>query len=394
MATKSINQEFLISGYLEDLTGNQLINLEDSIVSIAIKKDFMTDIMPLFVVNLKVDYATREILRTNDFRIALTIDEFDSTAEMGEENNIDYIPSDNTLNTILKIFDKNIQPIDLKEDPDNDENATSQKFELSFACIPEQIYNRNSKVINDVYKNASNNEILIDILNTENTKLYIDPSDNTDRENTLFIPPLNISKAIEYLQQNYGLYNSAYNLFFDLNTTYLIKKYNNEYIQNKLILNILSQNDLSSSTIYTDIEYDDETGNVTKILKTAPVFTTSADVMSNILGGNAIIGSYGENYELITRRYEYNSDESKVRYYWNPSRSYLFEESQNKIPRIFTTIPLNNISPNFFSILTKVEIESENQDIAGIYNIESIRCVFGTSNYKNYQCTTMLSLSK
>ena len=215
MATKSINQEFLISGYLEDLTGNQLINLEDSIVSIAIKKDFMTDIMPLFVVNLKVDYATREILRTNDFRIALTIDEFDSTAEMGEENNIDYIPSDNTLNTILKIFDKNIQPIDLKEDPDNDENVTSQKFELSFACIPEQIYNSNSKVINDVYKNASNNEILIDILNTENTQLYIDPSDNTDRENTLFIPPLNISKAIEYLQQNYGLYNSAYNLFFD-----------------------------------------------------------------------------------------------------------------------------------------------------------------------------------
>ena len=37
----------------------------------------------------------------------------------------------------------------------------------------------------------------------------------TDREECLFIPPLNVSKAIEYLQTNYGIYDSHYNLFFD-----------------------------------------------------------------------------------------------------------------------------------------------------------------------------------
>ena len=348
MAIVNLNQQFLISGYIEDLTDNTSIPLNDNILSVAVKKDFSTDVMPLFVVNIKVDYATREILRLHDFRLAITVEEFDIKEDLSEDDYQDNIPTGTTFSTILKIFDKNIQPIDIKQDSENEEDyLTAQKFDLSFTCIPEDIYNRNSRIINSVYQNASNNEIIIDILSDDNIKLYIDPSNNTDREERLFIPPLNVSKAIEYLQIHYGIYDSHYNLFFDLDTTYLKKKYNdNSYIGNMLNINILSQNEISDSLGYYNMEYDNETGNLRKVLKTTPIFTEQTDVMSNLLGGHVFIGSYGENYELITRSYEDNQNDSKIRYFWNPSRNSLFETTQEKIPNIFINIPFYQLIPH------------------------------------------------
>lgn len=395
MATKTLNQQFLITGYLEDITANTELDLAGSISSIAVKKDFVSDIMPLFVVNLYVDYSVREMLRKDSIRLAINVHEYDVPEDTSEiESNT---PTANGLvfSTILKIFDKNLQEIDIKKDNDNDDTNVMQKFHVVLQCIPEDIYNRNSKIINTVYSKANNNEILLDILSDNNTNLYLDPSDNNNRDETLLIPPLNVSNAIEYLHKNHGVYNSNYCLFFDLDTTYMIKMFNeNANISNKLIINVISQNETTSSTIYENYELDTETNNITKIMKTVPIVTSMKDVESNIIGGNVIIGSYGDKYELITRSYIYNPNDTKVRYYWNSARTDLFEQIQPKMPKEFSTLTLQNISPKYFGLRTKVEIHSNDATANGTYDIQSIRYVFGGTNFKNYSCDTVLYLAK
>lgn len=396
MADKKLNQQFKITGTLSDLYDSTDIDISNMISSVAVKKDFNTDIMPLFVVYLKTDYDLHERIRKHEVQLALNIEEFDVEEDI--DDLVMYEPASSviTFSGMLKIFDKNIQELDIKQDNDNPEVnqvESTQFYNITLSCIPEKIYNQNSKIINAVYGNATLTEIVVDILDTEQNKVYIDRSDNTNREETLLIPPLNVSNAIQYLHQNYGLYNSSYKLFFDFERIYLIKTFNDKADAHKLIVNVVSQNEISDSSIYNNIILNDD-GNLVKTLPTHPIIVSHEDVTSNLLGGNAIIGSYGEDYELITRSYNNDPNETKVRYYWNPGRSERFETMHNTVPKQYSTIVLENVSPNYIDILTKVEINSAKTEINGSFDIQSIRQVFGTSDYKLYSGTTLISIAK
>ena len=390
-----VNNQFIVSGYIFDKTNNAEISLDKMIQRISVKKDFNINIFPMFVVDLQVNYDIREILRKNNINLVLNVYEYNMADEIDDSANFNPVATSQSFSTTLKIFDKNIRSLDMKKDKDNENNEmTSQLFNIQLSGIPENLYNKNNTIINTVYNKASNNEILIDLLASDNTNLYFDPSDNSDRLETLLIPPLSLSNAIAYLQNNYGLYDSNYKLFFDTNATYLLKEFNADRLsKNKLSINVISQNSISDSSIYEELDVD-ENENLQKIVKEDPIIITNYDVASNILGGNAIYGSYDANFNLVTRQYTHDKNETKIRYFWNDNDKDIFEKMHQNIQYRVGSLVLENISPRLFSLLTQIEIDSPNDNIRGSYNIQSLRFSISTGNFKNYSSQIVLTFSK
>ena len=398
MAWSKLHQGFLLTGYIEDQTNNREISLDKMIASVAVKKDFFDNIFPLYIVNLQCDYETREILRTSKTTISIECDEYQIDGEVTEEVQEEPAITNKAFSVRLKIFDPNLQEIDIKHADDELDDRTdsnvNQTYLVPLTCIPENVYNQNNEIINSVYYKASMNEILVDILYDSNRLLYLDPSDNVDREETLLIPQMNKSNAISYLQSSYGIYEDQYSLFFDDDATYLIKQFNkNYYTSNKLSLVVVSQNDLSASGIYENIEIDED-NNLKKTTKNNPNIVRVDDVASNIIGGKVIFGTYGSAYELVTRDYTYDDNESKIRYRWNGFKKDIFEKSAMYFPTKTGTVVLENISPRLITLKTKVEVQSSDAELAGSYYIQSMRYIFGSTNKKNFNCSIVLTIAK
>ena len=320
-------------------------------------------------------------MRTSKTTISIECDEYQIDGEVTEEVQEEPAITNKAFSVRLKIFDPNLQEIDIKHADDELDDRTdsnvNQTYLVPLTCIPENVYNQNNEIINSVYYKASMNEILVDILYDSNRLLYLDPSDNVDREETLLIPQMNKSNAISYLQSSYGIYEDQYSLFFDDDATYLIKQFNkNYYTSNKLSLVVVSQNDLSASGIYENIEIDED-NNLKKTTKNNPNIVRVDDVASNIIGGKVIFGTYGSAYELVTRDYTYDDDESKIRYRWNGFKKDIFEKSVMYVPTKTGTVVLENISPRLITLKTKVEVQSSDAELAGSYYIQSMRYIFG-----------------
>ena len=395
MAYKKVNHQFFITGAIQDITTSTDYSLNGMIQSVAIKKDYSTDIMPLFVLKLLVPTEIREVIRKDDVKISIKIDQFSARDSLEDDDNADPVIEDNLLNTMLRLYDKNIREINIKEedDPESDEALKNQKYEIVLPCIPDLLVSYNDDIVNTVYNNANMDEILIDVLAKYNM-LYLDPSDNREREECIFIPPLNISKAIEYLDENYGIYDTEASLFFDTYKTYMYKKYgdSNGYYENKIDIQVLNVNEVSSATSYHDTQVDDE-DNIKLVMNKSPEYLSIKDVKNNMLGGNAVFGSYGSEYEPVLRSYEL-SDEKKIRYYWNENRTKLAETNMINAPAVQSAITINNLNPKVISPKTQILINSENSDVKGIYNITSCRVIFTTSDMKVFKNKILVTFVK
>lgn len=394
MSWVKVNQGFNISGYLIDKTNNNDVLLDGMIVSVAVRKDFMDDILPLYVVTLECDYDTREIIRTCATSLTLTCDEYNIPEDVSNETEYDI--TENTFSVNLKIFDPNLQEIDIKQtsDDESEELALNQKFTVVLNCIPYEAYEQNSAVINVCYNKASMNEILVDILSDKNRELYLDNSDNSNREETILIPQMNKSNAISFLQNVYGIYNDDAYLFFDDHATYLTKKYNTSvYSTNSISVILISQNDLSTSGLYENVEID-ENNNIKKITKSSPISAQIPDLAANIIGGTTIFGKYGSDFSLVTRNFVYDKNESKVRYKWNNMQNDLFEKTVSNIPVVSGNLIFSNLSPRLINLRTLVEIQSTDESLTGRYNIQSLRYMFSSTNKKNFNSSIVLSIMK
>jgi len=395
MTRHSITHQFKISGYIEDLTNNTEYSLNDQILSVAIRKDYMADVFPLFVVKANVTSEFREKLRKIKFRLAISIDQFNAT----DTSNLEYdeqILETNVLNTILKIYDPNITKMTLKDDDQSDDESIvkNQKVVVTFVGIPDNLVEINNDVINTVYENASMDEMCVDILGGYNP-LYLDPSDNKNRERSVLIPPLNLSKTIEYLHTYLGIYDTDPILFFDTDTTYLCKRFKdkNATYLNKIDIQVLDINEVSSISDYNLVEIDDD-NNIYQNMNDTPIYAKNTDVKDNEVGGTAIFGSYGSDYELVTRTYVNNPNENKKRYFWNDNKSELYEKAILNTTDTQASFTLLNCSPKLITPKTLVSINSDDENANGIYTISSCRVIFDSTDMKTFTNTILISCIK
>lgn len=396
MAFNKVNHRFIVSGNLIDLSNNIEYDISDSFKTIAVRKNYIENILPQISVCLKLTNDLREILRNNNTAISFSISQYSFQDEPSDDlNTTAQTAEDSSLSVLMKIYDKDLSDIDLKEEDETEEEqpVKNESFFVRLEGIPDTLVKKNDRVINDVYYKASIDEILVDILSADSDNVVIDPSINKDREDTLIIPTLNVSNAISFLQENYIIYNTLYGLFFDFDKTYLVKRKDRSYYENNMDLEIISQNDIGNVEEYNGM-YIDEENNIKKIFQTIPSPITYKDVFNYSIGGSPIIGSYGSDFELVTKNYINNIDETKIRYYWNRSGSSHGEKYSLSGTTGGLSIPFENINPKLFKPTTNFIVDDKNNNLKGQYFLANIQYVFTTDDYKNYTCGGNLLLMK
>jgi len=397
-------EKFLVEATLLDHTNNDAIDISKYINSIAVKKNYISESFPLFVINLMTTQIVRDKMRDNEISINLKVSKYtDSNAETTEDSAEQPVIDEVIIDTTIRIYEKeyNTSSQKIEDDNENEDNETTSLQIIPYVLvgIPDELVLKNAQVINEVYENAKMNDIMVNVLSSvEKTEIFIDSSDNNDREKSLVIPSLNVIPAIRYMQDTYGIYNSSLGIFFDLNKTYLYKIFNkNREYRNTFETIVVPANDIAEDQKFMTPLFDEE-NNVRLYLKIVPDFITNATVNYDTLGETTVFNSYDFDFDPIKR--VYTNEEAlnkKVRYYWNKNQNKLFEETfidESIQIAEGTGISLSNVDPNYFSVDTLYTISTQNEYINGKYALIENSFMIFTSDYIHYNSLVHLKLTK
>jgi hypothetical protein len=397
-------EKFLVEATLLDHTNSDSIDISQFISSINVKRNYMDNSLPLFVIDMMTTQQVRDKMRDNEVSINVKVSKYldvnsETTEDSDEQPVIDSVILNSTIRVYEKIYTTSSQKTEEENEDIDSESSTLQIIPYQIIGIPEELILKNSQVINEVYQDAKMNDILVHIASSiEPNEAFIDPSDNNEKEMSLIIPPLNPIPALKYLQDNYGIYNSSMGVFLDLDKTYIYKKFSkNRLYKNTFEVIVVAADDISSDQKFTTPLFDED-NNVRLYLKNTPDFISELSVNSDTIGETTIFNSYDYNFDGVRRVYNNdNIDNKKVRYYWNYNQSKIFEESfLDETIQVSegTGITLSNIDPSYFSIDTLYVLSSPTEYANGTYILIDNTFTIFTNDYLHYNSAVHLKLTK
>ena len=402
MAFEKSYKKFLIKATLLDSTNNE--DISSYISRISVKKNFVENAFPLFVMEMMVTATIRDILRDTNARISLTVSSFNYSDETsaGVSEITESYSEEELYSTILRVYEKPFTTTFSTKDQDTEEDNNNAPFiPYVVAGVPEKTIDRNKSIINTIYENAKTTNMVVDILTGELVKddmdLYFEPGDNVTRYKSALIPPLTPVSAIKYIDNTYGLYNDgACALFLDTNKVYMYNVLNNNRDFTKTFTYIQNTEDDTSHAVENMAEYDRDSQTLRYRSKQTPMFIDNNRVVSDAVGSDITYYSYNEAFDIVTRKKSRNADYTKDRYFWNPIGKAINENSfgiinsdARNVGMIFT-----GVDPEFFSPDTSVIIESEYQNISGNYTIYEMSYSLSSSDRKEYLSEVSLALKK
>lgn len=211
-----INQ-YRYSIYLKYMYNNKEILLDGTMLkAIAIDYSYDTRHMPIILITALIDKnIVDDMIKSVDKKtITLSISKYINNSNMKLKE--DYIKDQ---------FRYYLSTNDLNPEDDLDyskETANSKDIyrKITIGLLKDELIQNNKVLINDVISNTSLINVLVNHLS--HMKLLIEPVNNTII-NRLSIPALNtISKFVQYIDDNYNIYNNEYRLFYDFDMTYLL----------------------------------------------------------------------------------------------------------------------------------------------------------------------------
>ena len=394
-------ERFLVEAFMLDRTEGDSTNISTYIKNISVKKNYIENSLPLFVIDLFLPNDVREKMRDNDIFINLDVSKYsDIDSEQTEETETPFITG-NVFNVLIKPYTKPNTDNSLKSEDDEGNGEKGNNFKLfpfQIAGVPENLVKKNNLIINEVYQESLMDDILVNILSqAESGKIFIDPSDNKEREESLLVPPLNIITAVKYLHEYYGIYNSKLGLFFDYNGTYCFKHFNEmRTYTNSFEIIVDDVADIDDDIKYTAIHVDEQDENLRLFVKRAPSMVDRREIVMDTIGETSVFSSYDNNFNLVRRIYNNDTTNNKVRYFWNQNSSKILEESAVTMAKYSNVIniPLSNIDPNYFNIDTLFTIVSDKKFINGVYVLLENSFSLSTSDYVHFQSNIVLKLTK
>jgi len=396
-------EKFLVEATLLDHTNSDAINISSFINSINVRRNYMEESFPLFVINMMTTQQVRDKMRDNDVSINLKVTKyFDLDSETNADSTEQPVIDSAIFDTTIRIYEKNYTTSSQKLEDDDEEgdnpSTVLQLIPYQFTGIPNELISKNKEVINEIYEDAKMNDILVHILSSiENNEIFIDPSDNNEKEMSLIIPPLNIIPSLKYLQNSYGIYNSGMGLFFDLNRTLLFKKFNkNRNYKNTFEIIVIPANDVSSDQKLVTPLFDED-NNIRLYLKNTPNFQSDLKINYDVIGETTVFNSYDYNFDSVRRVYSNETNNGKIRYYWNYGQNKIFEETLlDEVVQLSegTTVSISNIDPNHFSIDTLYKISSQTEYANGEYTLVESSFMIFTTDYSHYNSIVHLKLVK
>ena len=394
-------ERFLVEATLLDYTDGDSLDISSSVMSINVKRDYISNSFPLFVVNLRLTEELRSKIRDNEVTLDLKVDKYQDLDDEQTEETETPVITGRVMDIVIKPYKKPFSTANIREEDDEDTSLQTNTISLidyQFSGIPEQLILKNIEVVNEIYENAKISDILINIISkTETGKIFIDTVDNKEREDSLLIPPMNIIPAIKFLQEYYGIYNSKMGLFFDLTGTYIFKHFNkSRSYTNTFEIIVPEAIDIDDDIIFTSIQIDEDDINARLYLKNSPNIDSSTEISMDTIGQTAVFSSYDENFETVKRIYSNDTSNEKTRYFWNSNQNKVLEESILNTVRIsqFTSIPLANIDPNYFNIDTLYTFSTPQESVVGIYMLIESDFSFSTTDKLHYTGITNLTLAK
>jgi hypothetical protein len=395
-------EKFTVEATVLNLTNGESFNASTYITDINVRKDFISTSFPLVVINMMTTDEYRNIMRDNDVSIRLKVNKYTDVNTENTQDTEEIVIEDIVLDTVIRSYKKPYTTGNFKTEDDNEqENNVADTVKLipfQIVGIPEDLIQKNTLVINEIYENARMDDILVNILSkVETDKIFMDPSDNFDREEALIIPPMNIVPAIKYLQEVYGIYNAGISLFFDFEGTYLIKTFaeQRQYLNSLEILSV-PINDATTGIEYTSTQYDEE-NNMRLYLQTPPPFVETNNISMDLLGQTTVFNSYSFDFETVRRIYEQDTNNNKIRYFWNQYQNKLVEESfinETLRTRGAIAITLKSTSPSYFSMATLFRVNTQSNYVNGDYTPLEMSYTFYTKDYKSYDSLINIKLSK
>lgn len=402
--SKVINQGFLITGTLLKKDGTSE-DISGSILDVMIKKDFLGQNFPLFVVDFKTTEAIRNTIRDDDCQIKLEIYSYDvnTQSNMESEDNDDPTITSAVCNTTLRLYSKPFETTSAKKEEDDDE-STSQVETAPFVYyrvsgIPEDLITKNSGYVNKIYNNVTIDEMLVNILSDagiDNT--YIQAADNTEVEYNVLIPPSTLIQSVDYIDDMYTIYNGICRFFLDYDKVYVYNPYSvSATPDTKIECKVISADNSVESDATALPSYDSNTKTLSITTRVVPGYNERKRIVGNSLGTNSVFYSYDENFNLVTRNSTTNIGYEKTQYHWNPSRRKMLEDNIMKSAAKASeamTLSFSNISPEYFSPLSSVKITSDYPEPNGDYFITTETLIFSTTDTKHYTSVLNVILSR
>ena len=263
------------------------------------------------------------------------------------------------------------------------------------SCLHDKTLHVGDKLLNDIYHNTDILTCYVNMIsNVYSGDIYIEPTDNKNRYTNIIVPPMNISNAMKFIDNNYLAYAGEMNMFFDSDAAYVYKIGSNSIAERSINVQIINNTQNTDNSIYQTY-YADENDNMNIIFATCPMISHNKDVNANSLGKTAIVNNYDENLEVISNEYILDhASEEKKRYFWNTSNDTNVQRERSNLTAI-GNLELTNIDFSIFNPTTVIHLTgSEIDENNGIYQILTAAMSIQTEDYKTYTSGISISYGK
>lgn len=193
--------------------------ITETIRDVLLNYDYANKRMPTIYIgiNLNTKMYNKLIENKNNATIHLVINKYNKNSNTVLEKpyiSDDFIydmthdPSYNT-NMVDKIFEN--------------DDSTGKSYKTGYIALLkiESLNDNKKQIINGIVKNTNISSLIYSF--TKHMNMVIEPIKNNININQLVIPPMeSITKFLEYIDLNYGIYSSGYRYFRDFNKTYLL----------------------------------------------------------------------------------------------------------------------------------------------------------------------------
>lgn len=396
-------EKFLVEASVLGIPNSDSLDVSRYVTDINVRKDYSQSSFPLVVVNFMITEQYKEIIQNNDVSIRIRVSKFTDIDDEAQEGDSSVVVDDVVFDTVIRSYTKPFTSTMSRKEEANEASGNQtdsvQLIPYQIVGIPDDLIQKNSVVINEVYEDAKMDDILVNLLSrVESGRIFVDPSDNVDRQRSLIVPPMNLVPAIKYLQEVYGVYDAGMSLFFDFGGTFLTKLFARQrQYSNALEVVTVAPNDNSTDSRYTSNQIDDD-GNVRLQMNVPPAFVSNEKINLDYVGQTTVFNSYDFNYNPVRRLYERDGGGGKTRYFWNSFQNRLTELSY--VNETLSTaqammVVLKNISPSYFRQDTLYKVNSDRTYVNGEYNLlEQSFSIFTRGDYRVYESTVSLKLSK
>lgn len=403
MGTK-INHGFIVEAHILDETNKKMYDLSEQITSIMVRKTFIGQMFPLYVVNFLTTVSIRDRIRDDDVKLYLKIEyynlnDYNNSIESRDDNEI--VPIGKVFDGYIRIYDKPFTTTTTKLEDENSSERATQNDSIPFipyriSGIPEAAIEKNEETVNAVYKNATLLDSVVHMISsvTNDQDIYIQNLRNTNTHENVLVPPLALGPAIHFLDEAYhGLYDNELQFFIDANAIYLYDALSKDApTTNKISYRILPAEQATNTENTALPEISDTTGQIEIKSPTIPAFTRNEKIATHELGSHTVVYYYDANFNLVARTRENDESYEKSRYLWNKISDKTFEELDRDKA---ISIPLSNINPEIINPLTIIDLQStEYQIIAGEYAIAELSYIMQSNDKIHFTDTVLMSAVK